>query len=212
MDEQKIYVIPNGSNYVFPKKKIKSQKKINIIFLGNFIRSKGIIDFMNSFTFLSYELLSKIKILLAGNWVEDDTENEIKKIIKNNKNIPFKVIGPLEKNKKLDFLINADIMVYPTYHDAHPWVIIESIAAGLPIITTDQGAIKECVKNNYNGFIVDKRNPKQISEKVTFLIDNSEQRFQMGINSKKHYKKYFTEEKLVENFSTVFNEILNLNV
>jgi len=57
------------------------------------------------------------------------------------------VVGPVVGTQKFELLSSSDIFVFPTYYppEGHPWVIVEALAAGLPIISTDQGAITESV-------------------------------------------------------------------
>ena len=83
------------------------------------------------------------------------------------------------------------------------------MAAGLPIISTDQGAITESVIDGVNGFIVEKQNPQQIAEKIKFLIENPELKKKMGKESRRRYEENFTEEKMVERLTQAFNAVLS---
>ncbi|CAI8337539.1 MAG: Spore coat protein SA [Owenweeksia sp. TMED14] len=82
------------------------------------------------------------------------------------------------------------------------------MAAGLPIISTDQGAIIESVIDGENGFIVAPNSPEQIAEKLKLLIRNKEMLKEMAAKSKKFHTEKFSEERMVENFSAVFDNVL----
>ncbi len=210
MPEDKIYVVPNGANYNYSD--ISGiNDKINIAFLGNYVLSKGIIDYIKSATMLSEEYNGHVNFLMSGHRMDATCDTEMNKLINSNKKIQFINKGPLIGKKKMEYLQKSDIFVYPTYNDGHPWVIIEAMAAGLPIISTDQGAIIESVLDRENGFIVEQNNPKQIAEKIQFLIDHPKIRIEMGNRSRELYLKNFTEETLVENFRNVFNAVLKKN-
>jgi glycosyltransferase involved in cell wall biosynthesis len=208
MPEEKIFVIPNGAKLNY-KDRITNKSKINISFLGNYTRTKGIIDFIKSTTLLSEDYYDQINFQMAGHWREKDCEIETKLLLNDNREVPINNMGPMIGKNKLKYLYNSDIFVYPTLNDGHPWVIVEAMAAGLPIISTDQGAIVESVIDGKNGFIVEKNNPEQIAKKIQFLIDNPKIRIEMGKKSREMYLNKFTEEKLVENFKNVFNNVLN---
>ena len=107
-------------------------------------------------------------------------------------------------------MVNADIFIFPTYYrnEGHPWVIVEALAAGLPIISTDKGAIIESVIDGYNGYIVKPKSPNQITEKIIKLMNDKNLRDQMSANNLNIYNKKLTEKKLVDNFSSVFDEVL----
>lgn len=208
MDIDKIFVVPNGGSFDYPDKKTKENKIINILFLGNFIRSKGIIDFIKAGINLPPEYYEKIVLQIAGNHV--DSKEEIEGLLNSKLDISLNNLGPITGEDKNAILINADIFVFPTFYrnEGHPWVIVEALAAGLPIISTNRGAIIESVIDGYNGFIIEPNSPKEIIEKILKLVDDKNLRNQMGKNSKKIYKEKFTEKILVKKFSYVFNKIL----
>jgi glycosyltransferase involved in cell wall biosynthesis len=112
-------------------------------------------------------------------------------------------------NEKWQLFAQADVFVFcPIAPEGHPWVIVEAMAAGLPVIATNQGAIAESVIDGENGYIVPENNPQAIAEKLTSLLQNETWRKKMSEASKKRYSAYFTEEKMVGNLSNVFYEIL----
>ena len=106
--------------------------------------------------------------------------------------------------------LNSDIFVFPTFYrnEGHPWVIVEALAAGLPIISTDHGAIIESVIDGVNGYIVKKNNPEDIALKLKLFLDNPDMIRRMGDESCILYKSKYTEQRLVENFDKVFKTIL----
>ena len=208
MDKNKIHVIPNGGNFIYEDLKISKKGKVKILFLGNFIKSKGILDFIHSGINLPKNYKNKLIFQIVGDHV--DCENEINDILNSKLNVKFENLGILSGKEKRKILANADIFIFPTYYrnEGHPWVIVEALAAGLPIISTDRGAIIESVIDGYNGYIVNPKRPKEIAEKIIKLTDDKDLRDQMSINSLNVYKEKFTEQKLVDNFSNVFNTVL----
>ncbi len=207
--QEKIFVIPNGGSYRFPDTK-KNTNHVHVLFLGNFIASKGVLDVLKSAVFVNQKF-KHVKFLFAGNWSDKETKKEFKSIMENHPGLPAVVLGPLTGEKKLRLLASSDIFVFPSFYpnEGHPWVIVEAMAAGLPIIATDHGAIAESVIDGENGFIVEKCNPEQIAEKVCCLIDHPEIRKRMGDKSRQLYQVNFTEEKMVERLAGSFNSVIN---
>jgi glycosyltransferase involved in cell wall biosynthesis len=111
---------------------------------------------------------------------------------------------------KFDLLSDADIFLFPPREpEGHPWVIIEAMAASLPIISTDQGAIIESVIDGSNGFIVPPFQPDIIADKIKLLVSDPILRKKMGAESLNYYKKEFTEERMVEKLTNIFNTVIN---
>lgn len=212
MPENHIHVVPNGSDYPTIPKNGKVSDNIKILFLGNFIGTKGVLMLLKASPMV-YEKHKNVEFLFAGNWRDEPTKIEFENFLKENPAIPVKVIGPVLKQDKFDLLSNVDIFVFPTFYpnEGHPWVIVEAMSAGLPIISTDHAAISESVIDGKNGYLVEKRNFQQIADKLNYLIEHPEVRKNMGEESRKHYLENFTEEKMVERMTNAFNATLQSN-
>jgi glycosyltransferase involved in cell wall biosynthesis len=204
---EKIFVVPNGADFTFPSKS-NNNRFLSVLYLANLFPGKGIVDLLNAVVHLSNEQKNNINLNVVGSWSDSDFERLCKGIVEQNK-IPVTFHSSKSGYDKLQILADADIFVFPPKKpEGHPWVIIEAMAAGLPIISTDQGAIVESVKDGINGFIVEPGNPEEIANKISFLISNPEIRISMGRQSRLLYEANFTEETMVERLSNVFNEIL----
>ena len=206
--DYKISVVPNGKDVVFPEKMKDDSNQVRILFLSNFSREKGILDVLESAAIVCRNE-SKIEFIFAGDWMDRLTKAEVKNFMRNNKQLPIQIRGRVVGEEKINLLSSSDIFVFPPYsHEGHPWVIVEAMAAGVPIITTDQGAITESVKDGINGFIVEPRNSQQIAEKIKFLISHPDIRRKMGEESRRLYIENFTEEKMIERLRSVFHSVL----
>ena len=147
-----------------------------------------------------------------GSWRNDKDRFECSDYIKREKiedYVEFK--GSVIGSNKTRLLRDADIFAFPTYYpmEGHPWVIVEAMASSLPIITTDQGCIKESVIDGENGFVISKRNPDLVAEKIIYFVENSAARERMGQKSRELYEANFTEEHFVQRMIDVINLTLD---
>jgi glycosyltransferase involved in cell wall biosynthesis len=208
-----IVVVPNGINQMQdpPVKKYyqSPNNKIRILFLSALARPKGFIDTVKSIPIVITKV-SNVEYVFAGElytkWGEKD---EFRRLIEENKiNDYINYVGIVTGKDKCDLLSSSDIFVFPTYYyaEGQPWAIIEAMAAGLPVITTNQGCINEMVRNGKNGFIVEKRNYQEIAEKTILLITNRKLRCQMGACSREIYLQNYTRDKFINGLSCVFSE------
>ena len=205
--DTQIYVCPNGGNYNIPKLN-KNSDKIKILYLANLQTSKGIEDVLLSILLLKENNVDGFELDVVGSWRSEEVEKSCKDLVNANQ-LPVVFHPPSKGNDKLNYLAIADIFVFtPREPEGHPWVIVEAMAAGLPIISTDQGAIVESVIDQENGFIVPVENPEAIADKLTLLINDKQLRNKMSTASKKRYINGFTEEKMVENLSSIFEKVI----
>lgn len=207
--QDRIYVVPNGKNGQIQYIKKCNNSKVRIVHLSNLQRAKGSLHILNAVPEVCNKYGKKIEFVFAGSWVDGETREIFEKFRDSQKMLLIKVIGPVYGRNKYDLLLSSDIFVFtPVQEEGHPWVIIEAMEAGLPIIATDRGAITESVIDGKNGFIVEKENPSQIAERIQYLIDNPEQREKMGEESRCLYLENFTEEKMIRRLSQTFHSVL----
>ena len=212
MPREKIFVVPNGGDFPVAKREEKKSgdgKKFKVLFLANFVRSKGVLETLHAVPEV-FRKFPNIEFIFAGSWFDRETKKEFASFLNEHSEFPIKIMDPVTGVEKFALLASTDIFVFPTYYEneGHPWVIIEAMAAGLPIISTDHGAICETVSDGINGFIIEKEKPDQIAEKILILASNNELREKMGNNSRKIYENKFSEEIMINKLGSVFDEIL----
>ena len=201
--EDRIHVVSNGADFNYPPK-IK-QETTTLLYLANYIPTKGFDLFLESLCKVSNK---DYRVVSHGAWDNPEYERKCKAIIEKN-GLPVEVNGPVAGNEKLNCFAHADAFVFiPQHPEGHPWVIVEAMAARLPIISTDQGAIIESVIHEKNGFIVPKGDLEATSQSINTLISNADLREEMGKASRKQYESHFTEEKMVENLKRTFNKVI----
>lgn len=202
-----VHVVPNGGNFNFSKG-LKKTSSFNILFFSNLLPSKGVEDVIEAAYILKEKGNKSISFSLAGAWHNDKFKSRCLNKIKT-QNLPVKVFSPASGDMKKKLFSEADIFLFPPREpEGHPWVIIEALAAGLPIISTNQGAITESVKNGKNGFIVNINQPGEIAEKIKLLAEHPEICKKMGKESRQLYEDNFTEEIMVKNLKTTIEKTL----
>ncbi|ELB2925715.1 glycosyltransferase family 4 protein, partial [Vibrio alginolyticus] len=81
------------------------------------------------------------------------------------------------------FIENCSIFVLPSYHEGMPRTVLEAMAMGRPILTTDVPGCRETVVNGENGWLVEKANVEQLAERMVWFIENQNQWPVMGKKS-----------------------------
>ena len=121
----------------------------------------------------------------------------------------FEFPGVVVGREKVKLFLKSDIFVFPSIEaEGQPLVILEAMAAGLPIITTDQGCIRETIIDGENGFIIEENNISRLADKVLQLISNNMLRQQMGIANRRRFLRYYTLDKFARNIGKVFAEVM----
>jgi len=200
-----IYVVPNGGDFQLPPKTPSSQ--LRVLNFANFLESKGVYDVLQALDLMKQKNVPGYTVDAVGAWFNHDFQQKCLNFVKE-KNIDINFHAPESGERKWQHYADADVFVFtPNEPEGHPWVIIEAMAAGLPVISTDQGAITESVIDGVNGFIVPANDPAAIAEKLLLLLNDGQRREKMGRASRERYEKYFTVSSMVKNLTRVFNTL-----
>ncbi len=203
---EKIFVSPNGGNYPVQTRKYEYSGPLRIIYLANLQSSKGIEDVVDALKIVNEKMPNSFVMTIIGEWRKPDTKQKCLSIIEEAK-IPVTFYNSSVSKNKFDYLLKSDVFVFtPREPEGHPWVIVEAMASGLAIISTDQGAIIESVIDGANGFIVPTHNPAEIAAKLELLIHDKALRISMGQKSRQFYLDKFTEEQMVKNLAFAFDQ------
>jgi glycosyltransferase involved in cell wall biosynthesis len=93
---------------------------------------------------------------------------------------------------------SADMLVLPWRGDPFPTVVIESMAAGLPVVGTRSGGMEEQIVDGSTGLLVDVDDAQQLAEAIKSLLADPERCQAMGRAAYARVTKNFTEEKMLD--------------
>lgn len=83
----------------------------------------------------------------------------------------IKLVGKLEHNKLIDYIRNKDILLVPArWNEPFGIVAIEGLAAGMIVLTSGVGGLKDIIKNDYNGFIFKTENITDLVKSLNEIL------------------------------------------
>ena len=179
----------------------RGRESFRILFAGVLAESKGFFDMIKAMPSVTARH-PDVQILIAGRWENGSLKNRVSAFIRENElEDKVRFVGVVTGEEKTKLFKSADLFVYPTYFhlgEGQPVVILEAMASGLPVITTDKGSITEMITDGRNGFIVSPSSPHQIAEKIGLLIANKSLREEMGTRNRSLAREKFNLGQYVE--------------
>jgi glycosyltransferase involved in cell wall biosynthesis len=106
-------------------------------------------------------------------------------------------------------LRGMQVFTHPTWADAYPYVILEAMSAGVPIVASDVGGIGEAIVDGESGVLVPPRDANRLAEGLTGLLDDPERRSSMSIAARVRLERNFTLAAMVEATIAVYDEVLS---
>lgn len=178
----KVVAVMNGVPDVFSDDyagPAESSGRITVTFLSNMSSTKGAFTFLEA----AREVLDTcpdVKFKMAGQWFSSE-EYERGLNIAREMNSSLDVLGPVGPEAKACLLRTTDIFVFPPIGpEGLGLVILEAMAAGLPVVATRRGAIAEVVEDGVTGFLADPGDTHAIAQSIVRLIEDETLRRTMG--------------------------------
>lgn len=174
----------NGSGVNLKKfePRTDSYSKLTFIFIGRFMKDKGIFNFIEAARYLKKKYGSSVSFMMFGN-VDSNPESLSKSEIENL--IADNVFDRICATDDIyGVLKNNAVVVLPSYREGTPKSVLEGLACGLPVITTDAPGCKETVIEGFNGFLVPVNNTEHLINSCESFVEDSELIKNFGRNSR----------------------------
>ena len=211
--DYRLFILPNAiedfesENVTFNK---RDSSNITVLFLSNLRRSKGAMEFLLMAKMVNAKF-KNVRFILAGPSRSISFEKEIYSFISNEGLISFiDIPGGVYGAQKEKLFNNSDIFVFPTYDEAFGLVNLEALKWGLPVISTNVGAIPEIIHHGINGFIVPPKDTKQLTDCLMRLLEDSELRTRMGKAGREIYERFFTIYAYENRLKQIIHELMTL--
>jgi glycosyltransferase involved in cell wall biosynthesis len=209
--DERIFVVPNGldaGDLICEAAATGTTRQV--LFLTNLIASKGFAETVHAAAAV-VRVVPDARFVIAGDVMDTGVYQDVRQFVRDNgleQSIAFP--GPLSGEAKTSAFRSASLFVLPTAYpfEGQPFAILEAMAAGLPIITTDQGVIGEMVRDGVNGFIVPPGDHDALADKIILLLKDPELQERMGRASRERFLQNYTLDHWTENMAGVFTHVL----
>lgn len=121
--------------------------KINILFLSNYLKDKGIFDLIEAFKIINKKLPGQFELVCHGMFSNETDKTALVQITKFESDVILN--EPVFGDTKTKILNNSDIIVLPSYNEGLPLTLLEAIFLGKPIVITQVGYIEEVLGKEY---------------------------------------------------------------
>ncbi|MCB0027279.1 MAG: glycosyltransferase family 4 protein [Anaerolineales bacterium] len=117
--------------------------------------------------------------------------------------------GLLKPEQVLSRLQQADVFLLTSLSEGISNAVLEAMACGLAVVSTDCGGMREAITDGQDGLLVPVRDPAAMAKAVTMLWENPEQRRRLGEQARQRICDQFTLAQQAEAFSALFCQVTN---
>ncbi|NRT90799.1 glycosyltransferase [Clostridium beijerinckii] len=188
----------------------RNDEKIRILFVGRLERRKGIHTIFEAIPKI-IQKYPNLEFRFVGN---DEVMDQIlgttfrkyfnKKYGNTNwaKNVIF--LGQISNEEKEQEFVNCDIFIAPSLYESFGIILIEAMSAKKPVIGCRIGGMQEIIKDNYNGFLIDVEDSKQLVDRLEALINDQSIRLEFGENGYRRFEELFSNNSMIDETLKVY--------
>ncbi len=172
----------------------KLPKKPTFLYIGRLIRDKGVCEYLESCRRIKDEFGDSVRCLLVGPFDSNPSSlnpEDLQALVDRG------VVEYFGEQKDVRPFINqCGIFVLPSYHEGTPKTVLEAMAMGRAIITSNAPGCRETVVDGENGLLTEIKNPKDIVEKMKDLINHPDKVAAMGEKSREMAVQIFDVKRV----------------
>ncbi len=189
----------------FEKRRL-SQKK-TILFLSRLEKEKGIFLLLDVYEKIK-EKFPQYELVYAGDGRE---ESNLNKRIHDSGIQGVSLKGFVNGESKKQLFKEATIFVFLSEHEGMPNAVLEAMAFGLPVITTNVGGIASVFKDGVNGCLLNDKNKDFIAKQITDLVSDENKYKKISFTNLKEAHEKFTSNVVAKRLMAIFKETIGSN-
>lgn len=204
-DPEKIVVLNNGIDVEIYSKAVCSveEHKNSFLILGRLEEEKGIYDLIEAVS-IAAKSNPKIKFSIAG----DGEKEKVQALIKERGlSEHIKLVGWLNQERKLELMKSVSTVVLPSHNEGLPMSILEGMAAGKAIISTDVGAIPEVISEE-NGILFQPKDVEALAQAIVKCSLDPVMLGSMSENNIRKIKEQYSMKKMHEKLAEYYDKCM----
>lgn len=178
-----------------------------VMFLGSLGQRKGIYDLLRATALLRSQV--DVFLVCAG---REDAQGDQARIARLSGelglNNAVSFVGNVYGEDKVRLLRGADVFVLPSYAENQPIALLETMATGLPVVTTPVGAVPEVIEDGANGFLVAPGDDRALADRLLTLLRDPDLRSRMGVAARRTVEDRYALSIMLDRLDAIFGGLV----
>ena len=189
-----------------PRASTSPSRPFRVLMATRMLWEKGVGEYMETARLLRPRY-PRVEFLLAGGPDQGNPASVPESHLADwNRTNLVRCLGHVAKIDEL--LAEVDLVVLPSYREGAPRILLETAAAGLPIVTTDVPGCREVVRHGVNGLLVPPRDAPALADAIASLIEHPERGRKMGLAGRNIALAEFDESIVIRRTLDVYRELM----
>jgi len=201
-DPESIRFVPNGTEErYFVRRDYQDKSELRLLFVGSWLDRKGVHYLTEAFQSLVGKLAG-VRLTVAGCSL---AEEEIRKSFAPSTQDRLAVLPFVPRDKMPLLYAEHDVFIFPSLVEGMPLTLLEAMASGMPVVTTETCGMADVVEDGVNGLLVPPADSKRLAEAVERTCRSADLRKHLGQAAQTTMRRY-TWERVVEKLEAVLHQ------
>ena len=181
-----------------------------LLFVGRLVEKKGLKYLLIAYSLLTSEQRNQTQLWVVGDGAERTSLEKLSQSLQLSNKVTF--WGKLPNEQLPDYYASADIFIAPSIMDSsgdtegQGVTLVEAMASGTAIISTDTGGISEVIEHGHTGLLVPPQAPVKLKSAIIQLLDDSTLRDKMAEQGKRSAQSYAWSQ-VGHKFQTLYKQL-----
>ena len=194
---ERLAAVPNGTPEPAATHHV-DRDRWRVLFLSNLRARKGVVESVEA-ALRVVEAEPQARFLFVGSWYDAAFEREVRTRAAAAPAGAIEFHDGVTGEDKDRLMASASVFLFPPGEpEGHPRVVLEAMSLGLPVVTTDRGAIRETVVDGESGFVLADPDPDQLADRILRLLRDPELRDRMAAAARDRWAAHFSQERADE--------------
>lgn len=165
-----------------------------LLYCGHVVKTKGVMELVEA-----CRRIPNIELRIVGRCTPDYKEQILALAMKSNEDSSWlNFVGEVIHDEVIREFFQADLFVFPSYTEGFPNVILEAMACGCPIVSSDVGAIPEMLNINGDpcGICFKPHSVDEVFNAVTCLLDDEKLKQEFAVKARSRVKEMYSMPKV----------------
>ncbi len=212
----KLDVIPNGIRaekfaFEFPEEERRAfraryaqPEEPLIFFVGRMVREKGVQVLLQAFPMVKAQF-PQARLVIAGGGYRQHLEAFVR-FLRMESSVQFLGFIPDEELLKLYRVV--DVAVYPSLYEPFGIVALEAMAAGVPVVVSDAGGLREVVQHEWTGITTWAGNPESLAWGIARVLEDPAGAHKRALRAQKVVRQQFNWRRIARQTQAVYKRVL----
>lgn len=202
--QARVEVVANGVSAPGRATAVDRAGTPRFVFLGNLGRRKGVHLLIEAAALAT----RRWEVHLAGGTEEADFDRwATEEIARRGLQGRVRLLGPVVGKAKTDLITGAQGFVLPSLAEGLPMALLEAMAAALPAVVSDAGAMPEAVRDGVDGIVVPAGDAVSLARALDRLAEDPDLRARLGASAAARCAALYGIERMVKTLMIVYDEL-----